>query len=110
MTLLASNPSLVAQALLPVLLGTSSLVLGGLPFAPFAKGGIFLFSSLFHVALAFMPALFPLSVIPTGAARFFPPRRFLARRAAQWRDRGNTSSLSPSMEQSRSLNLVWRPN
>ena len=30
-------------------------------------------------------------VIPTGAARFSLPRRILARRAAQWRDRGTTS-------------------
>ncbi len=33
-------------------------------------------------------------VIPTGAARFFLPRRFLARRAAQWRDRGTTLTRS----------------
>jgi len=28
----------------------------------------------------------PKFVIPTGAARFFPPRRIAARRAAEWRD------------------------
>src|SRR5258708_6909407 len=37
--------------------------------------------------------LFSDSVIPTGAARFFLPRRFVARRAAEWRDRGNQRSL-----------------
>ena len=91
----------VAQALLPVLfdfpLGHPTNKLeGALSFAISAKGGLlrsntpnsplFLFSVLFSVFF---------SVIPTEAARFFP-RAFFARRAAQWRDRGN-QPISPQL-------------
>jgi hypothetical protein len=39
---------------------------------------------------------FAFFVIPTGAARFFSSRRFVPRRAAQWRDRDNALTQSRS--------------
>src|SRR5208283_3972310 len=42
----------------------------------------------------------PCFMIPTGAARFSLLRRFLARRAAEWRDHGAISTAPPTYETS----------
>jgi len=53
------------------------------------EGSLFLPASLFAFLLPpgrWSLTTLPNSVIPTGAARFLPSRRTMARRAAEWRD------------------------